>query len=139
GIGMVLMVAFLGATWVEYYFRANIRNENIVKRPLALTWATAAAIFGVLLNPRGPQMWLHPFNIFGQLEENKMTTELYSYKEAAYWAKEAYINIAFLLIVVAVIAITGFFAKSDKKKGVEKTKKSAVKKTDIPKEPRPLL
>lgn len=79
GTGMVLIAAFLAGNWLEYYWRGN------VEKPMNLTWASLLALFVVVLNPRGPEMWLHPFNIFTQLSDNQYTTELYGYKTAEYW------------------------------------------------------
>ena len=52
-------------------------------------------------------MWIHPFNIFGQVGENKYTTELFSFSNPLYWEKEAYISIgiAVLLIVFFLIPL----------------------------------
>lgn len=142
GIGMVLMMAFLVANWAEYYFRRTLRDELNVKKPLTLTWATLGALFAVVVNPRGPEMWLHPFNIFGQLEENKMTTELASYQDASYWLKEAYINIFFLLMVLLMVIVSGLLVKSNQSQTAttanSKSKKTVQKQPQKAKEVQPL-
>jgi tetratricopeptide (TPR) repeat protein len=111
GVGMVLLIAFLGATWVEYYFRKNIWGEKNQKMPLLLTYAGLGALAVIVINPRGPEMWLHPFNIFGQLQDNKFTTELLSYKDAAYWAKEAYLNLGFFALAALAVVFLGLIRK----------------------------
>ena len=108
GTGMVLIVAFLAGNWIEYYWRGN------VEKPMNLTWASLAALVAIVVNPRGPEMWLHPYNIFTQLNENQYTTELFSYKNPEYWQKEAYLNIIFMLIAASVILFTGLFASNTK-------------------------
>ncbi len=122
GTGMVLITAFLAGNWLEYYWRGN------VEKPLTLTWASLGALFAVVINPRGPELWMHPFNIFSQLKTNQFTTELFDYKTAEYWQKEAYINIAFMLIAAAVILFTGLFAGT--KKTTEQAVKTASKKQE---------
>lgn len=107
GVGMVLIVAFLGASWLEYYFRKNILGEKQQQMPLRLSYASLGALVAIVVNPRGPLMWLHPFNIFGQLQENKFTTELVSYQDEAYWAKEAYFNLTFFAIAALVVISLG--------------------------------
>jgi hypothetical protein len=89
GTGMVLITAFLAGNWLEYYWRGN------VEKPMNLTWASLAALAAVAINPRGIEMWAHPFNIFTQLSENQYTTELFSYTNPEYWQKEAYLNLLF--------------------------------------------
>jgi hypothetical protein len=133
GTGMVLIVAFLVGNWIEYYWRGNI------EKPLNLTWASLAALAAVVINPRGPEMWLHPYNIFTQLNENQYTTELFSYKNPEYWQKEAYLNIVFMLIATSVILFTGLFASNRKSTKPEKDlkSKSKIKATEIIKESTP--
>ncbi|MGH1335460.1 MAG: tetratricopeptide repeat protein [Aureispira sp.] len=104
GIGVVLMLAYLGASWVNYFYAKN----KAWSRPLPklLTGAVVGAIVAVVVNPRGPQMWAHPFNIFGQLSDNQFTTELAGITDALYWDWQAYANLIFLvgslLLVLAV-------------------------------------
>jgi len=125
GTGMVLIVAFLAGNWLEYYWRGN------VAKPLTLTWASLAALFAVVLNPRGPEMWLHPLNIFTQLKENQYTTELFDYTTTTYWQKEAYINLIFLAAALFMILFTGLFANTKKvEPAVVVEKKGANKKTE---------
>jgi tetratricopeptide (TPR) repeat protein len=113
GTGMVLIAAFLAGNWLEYYWRGN------VEKPMNLTWASLLALFVVVLNPRGPEMWLHPFNIFTQLSDNQYTTELYGYKTAEYWQKEAYLNLIFLaLALIPFIFNRSFTQKTENIKAV---------------------
>ena len=107
GTGMVMITAFLAGNWIEYYWRGN------VEKPLKLTWISLAALAAVVINPRGPEMWAHPFNIFTQLSENQYTTELFSYTNPEYWQKEAYLNLVFLVSAVLLL-IFGTSFKSGK-------------------------
>ena len=96
GIGLALIVGYLVANWVQYGLAARMNW----KRPQLrwLHWGTLGAILAVGINPRGAQMWVHPFNIFGQLSTNQFTTELAPIWKANYWAWQAYANLAFLVI-----------------------------------------
>ncbi len=104
GIGVVLMLAYLGASWVHFAYAKNKSWSRPI--PKLLTGAVLGAVFAVVINPRGPQMWAHPFNIFGQLSDNQFTTELASISNPLYWEWQAYANLVFLLgsllFVVAV-------------------------------------
>ncbi len=139
GVGMVLLMAFLGATWVEYYFRKQIWGEQGQKMPLKLSYAVLGALAVVVINPRGPLMWAHPFNIFGQLQDNKFTTELLSYQDAAYWQKEAYLNLLFFGLAALVVIFMGLLRKPRKKQQapIERKIKYAPKSKPPPKEVEP--
>lgn len=104
GIGLVLMLAYLGASWVNYFYAKNKTWDRSM--PKLLTGAIIAAILAVAINPRGIQMLAHPFNIFGQLSDNQFTTELASISSSLYWEWQAYANLFFLvgslLLVLAV-------------------------------------
>jgi len=122
GTGMVLIVAFLIGNWIEYYFRSN------QKKPVMLTWASLGALLAVSINPRGPAMIFHPFNIFNQLKENQYTTELFDYKSPEYWQKEAYLNLLFLSLILIMILIKGIFAVDSNKESKAKSVSSKSKK-----------
>jgi tetratricopeptide (TPR) repeat protein len=122
GTGMVLITAFLVGNWAEYYFRSN------QKKPMMLTWASLGALLAVSINPRGPAMLFHPFNIFTQLKENQYTTELFDYKSPEYWQKEAYLNLLFLSLILIMILIKGVFAVDNNKDAKAKSVSSKTKK-----------
>lgn len=104
GIGMVLMLAYLAATWLQYwYFK---QQKTAMEVPKWLSWAVLAALVGIVINPRGPQMWLHPFEIFGQLQTNQYTTELAPIWKFDYWKKEAYFNGLFLFLSLGFVLLT---------------------------------
>lgn len=123
GTGMVLIMAFLAGNWLEYYWRGN------VEKPLNLTWASLAALAVVVVNPRGPEMWAHPFNIFTQLSENQYTTELFSYTNPEYWQKEAYLNIVFMLTAAFLLLKNAF---SNTPKTIVETNEKAKNKSKNP-------
>jgi hypothetical protein len=99
GTGMVLIIAFFAANFLEYYLG---QNKSFPKN---LGIVSLAAILAVSVNPRGPVMLFHPINIFNQLKENQYTTELFDFKNPAYWQKEAYLNLLFLMLSLVFIGI----------------------------------
>ena len=107
GIGMILMLAYLGASWVHYFYTKS--KETALEAPKWLSMAVGGAIAGIIINPRGFQMLLHPFEIFGQLESNQYTTELASIWKAGYWEEQqAYLNFFFLIAALLWVVITPF-------------------------------
>lgn len=145
GIGMVLMLAYLGATWVHYAYG---RKKNwSLEVPKLLSIAILVALLGIALNPRGIQMWLHPFEIFSQLENNQYTTELFSIWKTSYWEKQAYLNLLFLGISLLFVFLLPFAYKNrlapkpvkavDTKKKTKSKAKSKAKKASPTKEKAP--
>jgi tetratricopeptide (TPR) repeat protein len=99
GIGMVLMLIFLSGEWLRYglgRFRAAFADAM----PLKASAFVLIACLSVALHPYGLSMIAHPFNIFGQLQENKFTTELANVFSPLYWQVESYLNLLFLLSAV---------------------------------------
>lgn len=106
GTGMVLLSGYLVASWLEYALRRKWLKEAEVPMPTQLSLAIGLSLFAVALHPRTYQMWLHPFNIFGQLQDNKFTTELASVTSFQYWQWEAYANFIFIGIAALFIALS---------------------------------
>jgi tetratricopeptide (TPR) repeat protein len=137
GTGMVLMLAYLGATWVHY---AYARKKNwALKAPKLLSIVVFVALLGIVLNPRGAQMWLHPFSIFSQLADNQYTTELASIWKASYWKKQAYLNLFFLGLSLLFVFLLPFIynkrlaAKPVEVVNTKKKTKGKATKTPPPK------
>jgi tetratricopeptide (TPR) repeat protein len=104
GIGMVLMLIFISGEWLRYgvgRFRAAFADAM----PLKATGFVLIACLSVALHPYGLSMIAHPFNIFGQLQENKYTTELANVFSPLYWQVESYVNLLFLLSAVVGILL----------------------------------
>lgn len=146
GIGMVLMTAYLVASWVQYIYQSKFQPNAKIRMPKGATIAILGALAMVALNPRGTEMWMHPFNIFGQLQDNKYTTELFSFQTAEYWQTEAYLNFGFMFLTVGFILLSPFlFRKTVAQQDIiatpistnKKKKKSTAPptKTTIQKEP----
>lgn len=126
GTGMVLMLAYLVASWVQYLYLKN--KEQNPEMPKWLSLAVLGALVGIVLNPRGYQMWLHPFEIFSQLENNQYTTELASIGKAMYWEKEAYLSMFFIATSLAFLIATPFLFRQTITKQVVTTSKDKNKK-----------
>ena len=108
GMGIVLILIFLTAHWAEYFLFQQ-------KKPVKFTGISIAAILSVAINPNGVKMIMHPFNIFGQLSENKFTSELLGFREGDFWHFQAFI----MLLVFAVCIL--FFLKKGQKQWVKLT------------------
>ncbi len=102
GLGMILLGAFAIGLWLDYFLLKKQLPNAL--RPVLIGNAVAViAILSVMIHPYGFRMLLHPFEIYGQLQTNKFTSELASFTSFEYWHLEAYLNIAFL-----VLSIIGF-------------------------------
>ncbi len=109
GIGIVMIVTMAVGIFVDFL----MTKRAIDKRLLA---ALILALFATSINPRGPQMILHPFDIFGQVGLNKYTIELVGFTDALFWRKEGYL----LFVFFAVSAISIYKNYRDKKGTIKK-------------------
>lgn len=126
GTGMILMLGYLAATWVQHFYLK--KKNQPTEMPKLLTMAVVGALAAIVLNPRGYQMWLHPLEIFNQLENNQYTTELASIDKALYWEKEAYLSMFFITISLAFLVLTPFLFRQTITKEVVTTTKDKNKK-----------
>ena len=91
GMGIILILIFIFSLWIEHFY---FKKE----KPIQLTIAGILAILCSAINPNGVKMILHPFNIFGQLHQNKFTIELFDFKMPDYWHYQAYFMLLFFVI-----------------------------------------
>ncbi len=99
GVGIVITATMLIGMLAEKVLSKWLRSD--IKVPNKAIYAGLLSIAAVSINPRGPRMITHPFEIFSQVGENKFTTELWSYKTTYYWEqKEAYMIVGILAILL---------------------------------------
>lgn len=103
GMGVVLILIFLFAHWIEYFMYQQ-------EKPLKFTLVGIVAILSSAINPNGAKMIAHPFNIFGQLSENKFTSELLGFKDGDFWHYQAFIMLIFFAACLLL------FTKGEKKR-----------------------
>lgn len=96
-VGMVIIGVFTSGAFLSYFIN---KDKAILQQAIRLSVILIAAVIGILLNPNGIQLWLHPFEIFRQLGVNKYTTELYSFTHIQYWTLQAKIHIVLLAVVM---------------------------------------
>lgn len=111
GIGMVLLGTFIVGLWLDYLLLKK-QEENTFAFTLKGSLVALISILAVVIHPYGFQMLLHPYEIYGQLQTNKFTTELLGFTASDYWKKEAYLNITFLVFsLIAIFSIHKLFAQ----------------------------
>ncbi|HRH65740.1 MAG TPA: hypothetical protein PLU53_05550 [Bacteroidia bacterium] len=111
GIGIVIQAIFFAASVTEQWKERGIllvKNKTAILLPGVVLLASIASI---AINPAGTTLITRPLNIFGQVFQNKYTTELLPVSSVFYWQKEAYIALFILSIVLA-----GFFLIKKEKK-----------------------
>ncbi|MFN4082131.1 MAG: tetratricopeptide repeat protein [Bacteroidia bacterium] len=101
GTGIIILLIFTLTAWLLYI----IKKQQISKH---LSIAAVLAIISTSVNPYGFKMLKKPFEIFSQLSSNKYTTELSDYTQYDFWQKEAYLAIAFIIIILLGIALNAF-------------------------------
>ena len=94
GIGIVLNLILIATVAWENSF-----SFEKIKQNSQLLLASGLSILSVVINPRGFRMLWHPFEIYGQLDANKFTSELLSYTAPYYWQlKPSWFMVVFALI-----------------------------------------
>lgn len=99
GTGLVILVVAIAA----HLFESRIRKWEPLDKNFMLSSLLAIASTGI--NPRGLYLFIHPFNIFNQVGDNKFTTELYNIQTNYFWQQTE----AWLAIGVLFICLIGFF------------------------------
>ncbi len=99
--GIVLMAALVLGDLVQN----KINKTSLFNKHLLL--AFGFSILGIMVNPRGYTMLLHPLNIFGQLSDNKFTAELFSWETAFYWQQWESWAFVFTIMLVVLASIMG--------------------------------
>lgn len=100
-IGVVLQAVFLVATLIEWKFLSvSTLSFNQIRAALITLLLSIAVIF---INPYGYKMLLQPLAIFGQVFENKFTTELLPISSHEYWQKEAWLAVGWLILAVVAV------------------------------------
>lgn len=98
GVGQVLILIFLSSLWYRhYFFRKHIRYTP--KHLYLASLAGLLALVSVIIHPMGVAMLTQPFDIFGQLGENKFTTELWSFRQGEFWNLAAYLMLFIILVI----------------------------------------
>jgi hypothetical protein len=80
GTGMVMILVMVCGSWFDHYLDKGANPSAYAKK---VSLAGLLSILAVSVNPRGPVMLLHPFEIFQQVKENTFTTELVPYTDPA--------------------------------------------------------
>lgn len=107
GIGMVVMVIFLVSFWIEALYLNPKYQIGISFKPIKYTLASILAILAIAVNPNGSKMITHPFNILGQLSDNKFTEELIAVGTEGYWKFQSV-----FMVVVVLYLLVRLFKKS---------------------------
>ena len=93
GVGVVMIIIFVTGNLIEHFLTKK-RNIAASKESLTPVFIVGIlSIIGILINPNGAKLFDHYIEIYTQLQENKFTTENFSYKTKEYWNYAAVINL----------------------------------------------
>lgn len=121
GTGLVIMGTMTAGELFDFWRKR--KKETPRPFPKNTLIASVVAVLAVSINPRGPVMIIHPYEIFTQVSDNKFTTELSSFATSYYWQqKEPYL--AILLFLVALISVIGMKQETVKSGRKTNTKRS---------------
>lgn len=85
GVGVVLLLLFNGISWVESFIQKKDAHKFERKDLIRLSLTSAVAILATAIHPSGTKMLSHPFEIYGQLGDNKFTSELFGWRNPEFW------------------------------------------------------
>ncbi len=126
GTGMILMIVYGAATWIQFRFWPTDKLDKA--SVIQLSKALIIALVAVAINPRGIQMYGHPFEIYAQLGDNQFTTELAPIWKRLYWEPQAYLNLFFFALCLFLISVVPFAERyKNRPKSNPKAKKSTKK------------
>jgi len=97
GVGVVLVSLFTAAYWSTYAYQKYKQKSVAVELPTHLTLVLLASLGAVCINPQGIKLLLQPIEIFGQVHENKFTTELLDFTNEDFWQWQTYLTYGMLL------------------------------------------
>lgn len=98
GVGVVMIGIFLVGSLIENWLSQKKKIEHNETNLKVLFTVSILSFLGILINPNGANLLNHYIEIYTQLQENKFTTENFSYRTSEYWNYVAIIN--FLLFVI---------------------------------------
>jgi hypothetical protein len=107
GIGLVLLGVFMVSAWVE----ALKMHTQTRQQAQQLSIMFGLSLVTICLNPNFFQILLKPFEIAGQVYENKYTSEFTTYNQPMFWTKEAWITLGMLVFIVLATGIRFFKGK----------------------------
>ena len=110
GVGIVLLIIFNAGNWFEFLTKkkglVSLQKKDIKR----LSIVSIIAILATGIHPNGIQMISHPFEIYGQLGENKFTAELYDFTNPEFW------NIGSFIALFGLLASAYYVLKKFKEK-----------------------
>ena len=105
GVGLVLIVIFNAVVWFEHLSLKKLKTRFSKKQLYLLGIVSIICLFVPAIHPMGASMLLQPLDIFGQLRENKFTTELWSFQHEEYWNLPAYVAVFLFLAVLRFLLV----------------------------------
>lgn len=100
GVGLVLISIFIVSQWMEHFLFGT--REPITKsKGFKLSIAGVLGALAVAIHPSGTIMYSQFLELFNQLDQNRFTTELLSFRSSEYWGFSSYVNIVVALLGVA--------------------------------------
>lgn len=94
GVGVVLLIMFNGLSWAEHFIQKKDAYKFAQKDLIRFSIVSAIAILCTAIHPSGTKMLSHPFEIYGQLGDNKFTSELYGWNTSEFWNLGSYMALA---------------------------------------------
>lgn len=112
GVGVVLLIMFNVLSWVELFIQKKEAFKFDQKSLLRFSLVSVLAILATAIHPSGTKMLSHPFEIYGQLGDNKFTSELFGWNTPEFWNLGSFMAVL-LFICCLVYMLRNFKEKKD--------------------------
>lgn len=103
GIGLVLIGLFTLAEGVMYGYKKVKQKSTSAPLPKEIIVTLFASLAAICINPQGVKLLYRPIEIFGQVHENKFTTELLDFTSPDFWQWQVYLT--YSLLILSLIAL----------------------------------
>lgn len=109
GVGVIMLTIFTISTLSQNYFAKKKGINKSLVSVKKLVVVNLLLLATLIVNPNGYEMLGHYLEIYSQLQENKFTTENYSFKSSDYWTYASVLN-----LLIFIYTFHSLFLKNQK-------------------------
>lgn len=105
GIGIVLIGLFALTDVLNFVYQKIKQKSITIEFPKVIILVLIASLAAICINPQGVKLLLRPIEIFGQVYENKFTTELLDFTSPDFWQWQVYLTYGLLLFSLVSLLV----------------------------------
>lgn len=105
GIGIVLIGLFALTDCLNFLYQKIKQKSITIEFPKVIILVLIASLAVICVNPQGVKLLLRPIEIFGQVYENKFTTELLDFTSPDFWQWQVYLTYGLLSLSLVSLMV----------------------------------